>query len=256
MPQESCPDDSYGRVAEVYDHLMEVVPHGAWIARIEAEARARRLAPRSVLDLCCGTGIGTRILLERGYAPVVGVDASASMIAQAEALAVPGDGSVYVCSDAGDFDLDVQHFDMAISLFDSLNYILDEAHLSRVFRQVRRHLVPGGLFAFDMNSIHALKTGMFTQSDQTPGLRHNWISHWDDSNSLCTVEMDFWVLDPATRTESHFREIHRQRGWAAGQIVELLRQTGFTQPQVFGNYGYRTPRSRSDRWLFATQAPS
>lgn len=255
MPQDSCPDASYGRVAEVYDHLMEVVPHPAWVARIEAEARARGLAPRSVLDLCCGTGIASRLFVRHGYAPVVGIDAAAAMVEQARKLAAPTDATVFVCADAAEFELENQQFDMAVSLFDSLNYILDEDHLQKVFHRVRRHLRPGALFAFDMNSVHALRSGMFTQSDRTERLRHQWTSHWDEEQSLCTVEMDFWLRSPADDdNEVHFREVHRQRGWASGHVCELLRNAGFVHTQVYGNYGHRGPRSRSDRWLFATQA--
>ena len=255
MHQDPCLDSAYGKVADIYDHLMEVVPHAAWISRIEAEARSRKLGPRSVLDVCCGTGIATRILLDRGYGPVVGVDISESMVARATRRMRPGDQSTFVCSDISEMDLSGSRFGMAVSLFDSLNYILDPDNLAKAFVRVRKHLEPGALFAFDMNSIHALQSGMFTQSDETELLRHDWRSHWDPDTSICTVEMDFWAKAPDDGAEQYFREIHRQRGYSVGHVTELLSESGFVRIQSYGNYGFRTPRSRSDRLLFAAQVP-
>jgi SAM-dependent methyltransferase len=55
----------------------------------------------------------------------------------------------YVQGDFRDFHLDGT-FDAAICGSDSLNYVNIPDELADVFRSVRRHLRPGGLFAFDV----------------------------------------------------------------------------------------------------------
>lgn len=253
MSQETCPSaSSYGPVAPHYDKLMRSVPHAMWISRMEAELRSRQRAPRSVLDLACGTGIATLLLHRRGYHPVVGVDLSPAMVREAQAKAdAAGVGAVFLEGDASRLDLDGARFDWVVSLFDSLNYILDPRLLAEAFARVHRHLEPGGVFTFDMNSDHALRTHMFTQDDDDGELRHEWNAYWDERTSLCRVEMDFWTK--GAEGESHFRETHWQRGYRRDEVLSMLRDAGFVRCAVYGNYGTRKPNARSDRWLFAAE---
>ncbi|MFM7321468.1 MAG: class I SAM-dependent methyltransferase [Armatimonadota bacterium] len=255
MSQEPCPSPiAYGDVAPFYDKLMRSVPHAMWISRIEAELRSRGRYPRAVLDVACGTGIGTMIVHNRGYHPVVGVDISGGMIRLAQRKAEAANAPiVFLEQDAAQLDLGDARFDWALSLFDSLNYVLEPDRLRAAFRSIARHLVPGGIFTFDMNSDHALRTHMFTQDDNDDGLRHEWTAHWDEHTSLCRVEMDFWVAESGG--ERHFHETHWQRGYRRDEVLAMLQEAGFIRSAVYGNYGTRTPNARSDRWLFVTEVP-
>ena len=55
---------------------------------------------------------------------------------------------------------DMQEFELygtvraIISVCDSLNYITDRKELLQVFRLVNNYLDPGGIFLFDMNTVH------------------------------------------------------------------------------------------------------
>jgi len=253
MSQEACPTgSSYGEVARFYDTLMRGVPHAMWISRIEAELRSRGKNPRSVLDVACGTGIGSLILHRRGYHPIVGVDSSPGMIATARQKAKDQSADIaFLEGDAVSLDLGEVRFDWAVSLFDSLNYVLEPERLLGAFQSIGRHLSRGGILTFDMNSDHALRTHMFTQDDEEDGLRHEWTAHWDETSSLCRVEMDFWEKD--VTGERHFHETHWQRGYRRDEVMDLLGLAGFVRCAVYGNYGTRKPNSRSDRWLFVAE---
>lgn len=255
MPQEPCPEtQSYGPVAAVYDALMWTVPHALWVSRIETEVRSRGRSPRSALDVACGTGLATEILHRRGYAPVVGVDLSEEMIRIARLKAgARGEPTTFLRQDAAELDLHGATFDLAISLFDSLNYIVDPARLALAFQRIAAHLNPGALFAFDLNSVYALRTEMFTQTDQHGPVRHVWSSRWDDATRLCHVTMDFWVKDEQSAEVRHFREMHVQRGYEIPEIQAMLTDAGFVKTAVYGNYGTRKPNAKSDRWLFVAE---
>jgi ubiquinone/menaquinone biosynthesis C-methylase UbiE len=243
----------YGDVAAIYDALMSNVPHGAWLSRIERHARVRGRFPRSVLDVACGTGIVTELLYQRGYRPTVGVDISQAMIdiarTKASALGNP-EGLRFEVQDATQLDLGDARFDMVVSMFDSLNYILDPAALQSAFRRIYIHTAPGGLFAFDMNAMYALSHDLFTQSQQFGPVQHIWKAHWDRETRICRVEMDFWVLDEATGDERYFHETHVQRAYTVPELRDWLTEAGFVNIAVFGNYGERPPGPRSDRLLF------
>jgi SAM-dependent methyltransferase len=138
--------ESYYRLADVWNqYAATFVPsYGPFLS---AAARHYRLPIRSVLDLACGTGLLTR-QIARWADSVVGVDASAAMLRRA-ADRTPDRNVRYVPGDFRAFDLG-ETFDAVVCGGDSLNYVHAPGELTEVFRCVRRHLRPGGLFAFDV----------------------------------------------------------------------------------------------------------
>jgi len=123
-----------------------------------------QLLPGSrILDLCCGTGELTQALLERGHA-VEGIDNSAQMLRLARAR-LP-----QVCFEQADmrsFERP-QRYEAVICAYNSLPHITSLPELIRVFQNVRRALVPGGKFVFDVYSEEAYVErwrGSFSQAN-------------------------------------------------------------------------------------------
>jgi SAM-dependent methyltransferase len=113
--------------------------------------------PRSLLDLCCGTGQLARHFLDRGY-QVVGIDLSEHMLQYARENAAPyvAAGQVtFIQGDAAHFSLD-DRVGLAVSTFDALNHLPGEAALRSCFDAVYRALDPGGTFIFDLNTRQGL----------------------------------------------------------------------------------------------------
>lgn len=253
----------YGEVAGIYDALMTTVPHGEWLSRIERAARERGKAPKSALDCACGTGLVTELLWWRGYRPVVGFDISPAMIAIAKTKAMRLQAAGlqqatpprYVVSDAAQLDLGEERFDLVVSMFDSLNYILDPNALATAFRRLFRQTAPGGILAFDLNSVYALSQGLFTQSQHFGPVQHDWQAHWDPETRQCRVEMDFWVEDGVTGERRHFAERHIQRAYGVPEIRDFLTAAGYVRVEAFGSYGDKPPGPRTDRILFVAEKP-
>ena len=248
---------SYLEVAPIYDALMSDVPHAAWLHRIRQELMRRDKFPRSVLDVACGTGIVSELLVGAGYHPVVGVDLSNAMVRIARTKAAArgiGEQSLrYETQNAATLDLGAARFDLAVCLFDSLNYILDPADLARAFVRIAAHLAPGGVFAFDVNSMYALSHDLFTQRQDAGAVRHVWQSFWDRASRTCRVEMAFTVTDAATGEPRSFHETHLQRAYTITELREYLAAAGFGDVSVWGNYGDRAPGPKSDRLLFVAE---
>ncbi|MBC7807603.1 MAG: class I SAM-dependent methyltransferase [Akkermansiaceae bacterium] len=247
---------AYGLVSAVYDALMAAVPHDAWLRRIETECARRAKTPRSVLDVACGTGIVSELLVHHGYYPVVGIDLSAPMIRIARTKADAhnlAEKITYHVQDAATMDLDAARFDLAVSLFDSLNYIIDPNDLSKAFVRIAHHLNPGAVLAFDVNSLYALSHDLFTQTGASGPLSHVWKSHWDRESRTCRVEMDFTLTGEKTGEPRQFHETHVQRAYTITELREMLEAAGFVNISVYGNYGERTPGPKSDRLFFACE---
>lgn len=106
-----------------------------------------------VLDLCCGAGDLSAVLVSRGY-QLTGIDGSEEMLRYARARAPQAE---FLQADARDFDLPPV-FHAVLSTFDSLNHVLALSELEQVFANARRALVEGGLLCFDMNMETCFRT--------------------------------------------------------------------------------------------------
>ena len=211
-------------------------------------AAVARLVPdaRSWLDLCCGTGSLLELVCEAGYA-AAGVDLSRHQLAHARRNAP---GARLVRADVRTFDLG-RRFDVVTCLFDSFNYLTTKRGLERAFRRARRHLAPGGLFAFDMNTLAGLR------------------DHWDhavifrDPDRVLINQTSFGGKPPRGTCRITgvvrqgklwrcFDEEHVQRGYEPDEIEGLLARVGlrFT---VFDGHSLGRPRKDSPRLLYLCQ---
>jgi len=133
--------------ARLYDLMF---PHA-----IASESRAQfylDLAVASggpVLELACGTGPMLLPIAERGI-PCEGIDLSGDMLARARAkFAASGVTVGLHAGNMTDFDLEAR-FALIFVASNSLTHLHASADIVSCFRAVRRHLAPGGRFAFDV----------------------------------------------------------------------------------------------------------
>jgi ubiquinone/menaquinone biosynthesis C-methylase UbiE len=107
------------------------------------------------LDLCCGTGAGMRVLQSVCQGPVIGVDFSTGMLAQA-AHAHPD--ARWVRADVRALPF-VEAFDVAVS-FGALGHFLP-AERPALFAGVYRALRPGGILAFPIGAPQPVNSGRY-----------------------------------------------------------------------------------------------
>lgn len=99
-----------------------------------------------VLDLCCGTGLLAVALADSGLA-VEGLDLMAPMLRHARAR--PGGRAVpWHLGDMRDFTLD-RRFALVIMTGHAWQALLTDEDQEACLATVRRHLLPGGRFAFE-----------------------------------------------------------------------------------------------------------
>lgn len=238
-------------MAPLYDLLMAGVPYRFWVEYLERLWGHHGLTPRTVLDLACGTGTVSRLLARRGY-DVTGVDlAPAMLVAAREKTAAEHLEIPFYEQDAAELSLAPRTFDATVSLFDSLNYVLEAERLERAFGRVFQHLEPGGSFTFDLNTEYALAEGMFNQScsRKDEPLHYRWRSRYDPMTRLCTVQMQF-SYDAGDGVRHPFREVHRQRAYHKDEILTWLRDAGFAQTYAYDAYTLDPPKKRSDRVFY------
>jgi len=245
----------FNQIAQHYDALMECVPYRQWVGFVMEVVKKSGLKPKKALDLACGTGTVSELLAGLGL-EVVGVDISSAMISVAKRKAAEkGLDIEYYVQDAASLSLN-HCFDLAVSLFDSINYITDPIALESAFRRVNNHLLNGGLFIFDMNTEYALSHGFFNQSNigtfDYP--RYIWTSTYDRASRICKVDMVFEVMEP-DGTKRQFTEVHIQRAYRIEEIERMLRAAGFEVMDIYDSFSFRQPKRRTDRAVFVTKKP-
>ncbi len=245
----------FAGVARLYDHLMADVPYAEWLRYVRRIVAHRRERVHKVLDLACGTGTLSELMEREGYS-VVGVDISEEMIAEARRKALEGSlRTRYYAQDAASMSIPGAQFDLCVCLFDSLNYITSPEQFASACCAVARHLRPGGLFLFDLNSIYALQNGFFEQNNMTSDerLRYVWRSSYDPSSRLCTITMRFFERGD-NGVDVEFRETHVQYGYSEEQVREMLSDAGFVRIETFRAYTLKPVTAATDRIFFVASA--
>lgn len=100
----------------------------------------------TLIDLGCGTGEHLALLSRRGVR-CTGIDSSADMLRIAR-LRFPS-GIEFAEKNMLTFDY-FESFDIAVSLFGSFNYMIEDGDVDRVFWNTWRSLVPGGSGLFEI----------------------------------------------------------------------------------------------------------
>jgi ubiquinone/menaquinone biosynthesis C-methylase UbiE len=244
-------DEQFRGLAPIYDALMAGIPYRRWVGDILARATRYRPHRRTVLDVGCGTGSAAFVMADRGL-DVVGVDASAEMIAEARRKGEGRGNPRFLVSRMEALDIP-ERFDLAASLFDTVNYVTNPADLQEAFHRIHRHLLPGGLWIFDMNTPFALEMELFTQNNLRTGAepRYDWRSHYDRGARLTTVDMTFYVKRGNRRVT--MKETHRQRAYALDEIRAMLESAGFEVLDIAEAYTGRPLEPDSDRAMFVTR---
>lgn len=235
-------------IAPYYDDLMAGVPYRLWVDYLAGLLDRIEFQPKTILDVACGTGNVSELLYQRGY-EVVGIDISPDMI---EIARRKNSGVEYLVQDIAELDLG-REFDLAISLFDSLNYITDVHCLAKGIRSVGEHLKESGVFIFDVNTIYALSHHFFDQANLAADYypKYVWNSDYDHSTRICRINMTFEVLENGERRQ--FKEVHVQRGHTLEELTQWLIDASFEVVHTFHAYKFRKPTRRSDRVFFVAR---
>lgn len=143
--------NAYKALAASYDSLTQDVDYDGVVEFYETLLRREGIAPRSAVDLACGTGSLTVRLAQKGY-KVMGVDLSEDMLTVASqkawdmGLQIP-----FVCQPLEKLYLP-RGVDLAVCGLDSIDYITDPACCKTAIARIYRALNPGGCFIFDVDT--------------------------------------------------------------------------------------------------------
>ncbi len=225
--------DEYTGFAEVYDELMEDVPYKEWSERIISIMHDYDIKDGLVLDLGCGSGTMTELLASAGY-DMTGVDLSPEMLEQAKLKKESsGNDILYLCQDMRDFEL-YGTMRAVVCVCDSLNYILEENELKRVFELVNNYLDPGGLFLFDINTVHKYRDviGDMTIAENRDDCSFIWENFYDEDKAVNEYDLTLFIRNENGLYEKQ-EETHFQRGYEYEKVKQLIEESGLEFVEAF-----------------------
>jgi SAM-dependent methyltransferase len=189
--------------------------------------RANGIKRGVVLDLGCGAGQLSARLLKAGYR-TVGIDVSEAMIRIARRECPKG---TFVCGSVVRAKL--PQATGAVALGEVFNYLKSKQEMQQTFRNVFRALAPGGVLICDIKEPLPGKEKKFRSSAR-------WERDWaiaveveEDprANRLVRRIVTFRKCGRSWRTTE---ETHRQRIYRAEEVMEMLREAGFSCRTLVG----------------------
>ena len=234
--------EAYSQLAGVYDEIVIDPCHARWASFLHELWSADPEGVRSVLDLCCGTGLLARELTARGYR-VVGVDASDAMLA----LARERLGADVALRRMTLPDLAIEGvFDAAVCTFDGLNY-LDPDELRQTTAALALSLRPDGWLVFDLHTdrMMAFTIANPVVAGESAGNSFVITSEVDFATRTCDTTIELTRL----RAGEAFSEQHRQYFHTDADVRDSLRAAGFAVIAVGDEY---THEPADDSTLRAT----
>lgn len=250
----------YEDFAEVYDELMDDTPYEQWAERIHSLIRRYGVSRPErdtedllssernlVVDLGCGTGTMTELMYGRGY-DMIGVDLSDAMLNMAmRKKESSGSEILYLCQDMRELEL-YSTVGTMYSICDSLNYILEEEELLKVFSLVNNYLYPGGIFIFDFNTEYKYQEviGNTTIAENREDCSFIWENLYDPEERINEYDLTVFVREEDGRFR-RFEENHFQRGYTVEQMRSLVERAGMAVAEVFDADTGEGVRAESER---------
>lgn len=257
--------EPYSCVAEFYDHLMRHVNYPRWAEYVKAlfalADRPQSVKPAlggcgqrvsHVLELACGTGQLLFELARSGY-QVYGCDRAQAMVAAARRrLLQHGLPANVWCADMRALVAHLQ-VDVALCLYDSINYCLQEEELQRLFTGVAQVVRSGGLFIFDICTQHNCRKNFrdYVEKDATADFSYTRHAYYKPYQRL--QYNAFMIVDEAHHGRV-LREKHVQRIYTIKEIRTQIAVSGrWREAACFSGMSRRLGTEKAERVHFVLQ---
>ena len=224
----------YDCLAEIYDKLFDSNPFYENVSEAEIElfdsyvGTAENCA--KALDIGCGTGYHTMLLLERGY-QTTAIDISSPMLKVAKKNAgVIAVNAEYLQLDANSIGSLKGNYKVAICMGSTLNHL---SCWEKLFFNLRTKLEPNGIFLFSFDNLFGIDTLFWLFKRQVSGYLVSERIERFIENFRAVIYSRIFKNDWYIRTPIGTFPLHLNY-YSFSKIKRLLAQNGFTVERRVG----------------------
>lgn len=248
---------SYDQMGFLYDPFMKDAPYDKWLTFTKEMIKKSGENVHKIADLGCGTGELTLQLAKEGY-QMYGVDYSIDMLTYADQKSRNDNVDVqWIHQDLRALE-GLENLDAAISFCDVMNYITSESDLKNVFARVAQSLKAGGLFMFDIHSLHYVSHHLVNNSftEVTDDMVYIWECIEGDHSGEMYHELTFFTSDG--NKYDRIDEFHHQRTYPIEIYEKLLMETGFEKPTLYSDFSLKSEKQheKAERIFIVTEKRS
>ncbi len=230
---DDIPNNNYGIFADYYDTYMSHVNYKNWVDFILSQYnKILGKSPTRTLELACGSANVSSLLVKKGLL-VDASDISTEMLKVASNKPFTPNLKLNKMTDK----LPITKYDLALLLFDSLNYLHTTEEVDLLLKNIHSTLVENGLFIFDIT---------------TP---KNCESHFDGFINVEEINDDIFIHESEYEPASHFQttrltffkkkgflfarydEEHKQRIFKVSKLIECINNSELALKGIY-SIGY------------------
>lgn len=240
MPVDTAP---YSRLAFYYDKVMDHVDYKRWARFIKTILSHYRQNPKNIVELACGTGAIFKYLKSDKWT-LFGGDRSFNMVSKGKEKEYKM--CYYFCSDFCSIPVKKECFDVALILYDSVNYIIDDVNINRMFTEVSNLLKYNGLFIFDVVTPYICQTAFRDYTEQNfwghaGYTRKSWyVGH----ESTQYNEFEIYVNNQI------YKEKHQQKIRYLEEWNDFIDKSPLQLLAAYHNFSLRKVRPKTERIHF------
>lgn len=236
------PIKPYTFVSLIYAHLMRRINYNDWADYIWDIREIYNLNPASVLELGGGTCNIANKLFNNADLYIVS-DFSYDMLMQDDNKFIDK-----ICCDMTALPFSIR-FDYIFSTFDSVNYLIEEGLLHKLFNEVSQVISDNGIFTFDVslekNSYKNVKR--LNRKGKYKGIKYIQKSRYDSNSKIHTNEFKIFLED------KEIIEIHRQKIYSLENFFEIIEECGLFVVDCFESFSFDDAGNDSERVQFVVK---
>jgi ubiquinone/menaquinone biosynthesis C-methylase UbiE len=234
----------YSRLAPYYDKVMNHVDYKKWAEFIKTLFLHYDQKPKNIIELACGTGSIFEYLQSNKWS-LFGGDRSLPMlvIGNAKKKEIP---CSYFCADFCSSPIKNAYFDVALILYDSVNYIIKDTDIINMFNEINRILKNDGMFIFDVVSPYICNTAFRDYTEQefwgkSGYTRKSW---YIADKSMQFNDFEIYINNKI------FKEHHQQKIRFMEEWEHFIKKSPLQLLAAYHNFSLRKARYKSERIHF------
>lgn len=221
----------YELFSKYYDKTYKSLFYKKYATFIRAVVKFNSINEVRLLDVGCGTGQLIKQLKSSHY-HLEGVDASTEMlkIAKRRNQDIRFYNQNFIQLNTG------KKYNVIVSTFDTVNYLTNKRDLIKAFKNVSKHLMEGGLFIFDINTIYKKIPKTFITNGM---IFHN------------KIQNKYWFsMIEINKTGNNLVEFHKERLYSFSEIDCALKESGLKVDTLYSDFKNQIKSTKEISRLF------